>query len=120
MISEAAIQSIRGAGIRRHPKYWGGWFWQIGDGSVKETNLNIFFQFGMAVEELNARMVVHSTLFDNLTFLYFAREWLDAFLAETWLFKLRDSRAAALSMLEIVRGIMDSSDLARFYRTLRT
>jgi hypothetical protein len=90
-----------------------GWF-------NEETNLNIFFQFGMAVEELNARMVVHSTLFDNFTFLYFAREWLDAFLAETWLLKLRDSRAAALSMLEIVRGIMDSSDLARFYRTLRT
>ena len=91
--AESAI--IYGGGIRKHLKYWGVWFRQIGDGTVKETNLNVFFQFGMALENLNARISVKETVTSLYIYLYFAQDWLYAFLRETESLKISDSRAAA-------------------------
>jgi hypothetical protein len=62
---------------------------------MKETNLNVFFQFGMALESLNARVSIKETVASLFPWLYPAREWLYSFLRETESLKVEDSRAAA-------------------------
>ena len=37
--------------VRKSPEYWGRWFTPIW-GRVKQTNLNIFFQLGAALQDL--------------------------------------------------------------------
>lgn len=94
-------------GIRRHPKYWGAWFRQIGDG-VKETNLNVFFQFGMALENLNARISVKETVASLYPSLLFVQEWLYAFLREAESLRVADSRAAAGNLALIIAPMLES------------
>lgn len=102
---KADSEIIERGGIRRHPKYWGAWFRQIGDGAVRETNLNVFFQFGMALENLNSRISVRETVASLYIYVYFAQDWIYAFLRETKDSKMGDSHAAAGNLSLILEPI---------------
>jgi hypothetical protein len=75
---------------------------------MKETNLNVFFQFGMALESLNARVSIKETVASLFPWLYPAREWLYSFLRETESLKVEDSRATAGNLALIIAPILES------------
>jgi hypothetical protein len=95
--------------VRRSPKYWGRWFAPLGDGYMKETNLNIFYHLGAAVSSLYAAISVEKKVWDLFSEIYFAHEWVSTFLKETEDFKalLEDSRVSAGTLLGFSEGLIN-------------
>jgi len=94
-------------GVRKLAKYWGGWFAPLGDGDMKETNLNVFYHFGDSLNRLSSEMVMGASASSVLSYVMLTRDWLEAFLAETEEFHraLKDTRASAKTMLDAVVDI---------------
>jgi hypothetical protein len=91
----------------RVPTYWEKWFLSLGDGEVKETNLNIFFQFGMALESLNEHVSVKESVASAYPYLYPAWDWLNSFLYQTQGLPLKDSRNLAEHLIALTREMID-------------
>jgi hypothetical protein len=93
---------------RSTPADWGGWFARIGEGEMKETNLNIFYHFGAAITSLYVKVHIGTKLWDVFPELYFSQEWITKFLGETEEYKsaLKDSRASAVAFLGIVQTLI--------------
>jgi hypothetical protein len=87
---------------RRLEIYWGGWFNCIGEGDMKETNLNIFYQFGCSLQQLQTEMKIDGKAIDVFAYLYLSQDWLCAFLQQTDNLRgLKDSRASTQKMLKL-------------------
>jgi hypothetical protein len=67
----------------RHPTYWGRWFTPVSETDMKLTNLNIFLQLGMALQDMCDHLHAGSELGELLLAVTMPREWLIAFLRET-------------------------------------
>jgi hypothetical protein len=91
-----------------NPKYWGAWFWRIGDGTVRETDLNVFFQFGMALEQFSERLSVQETAASLAPYIIPALDWTNAFLIQTDVFPLKDSRDAVREMRCLLSSVFTS------------
>src|SRR5580698_5760364 len=104
--SDSEIVSV--GGIRRHPEYWGSWFWRIGDGAVLETNLNLLLQFGMTIQALSDRMGTGKSVPEVAIYIPLPQKWLDEFLHQTTPLPLKDSREAARKLRDLLAGIYES------------
>jgi hypothetical protein len=94
--------------IQHFPKYWGAWFVPIGDGEMKETNLNIFYQLGAALDHLQQVTFVNMDASDLLIYLVLPKEWLRIFLEQTREFPgLEKTRAAATTLMIALQKIME-------------
>jgi hypothetical protein len=96
----------------RYPaKYRGSWFTKIGDGDMKETNLNIFYQFGVSLSQMDSQIKYGMQLSEFFPWLILAQDWLKAFLAQTEDFRttLEDSRASVQSIIHTTQGIYASA-----------
>jgi hypothetical protein len=101
---------VESRGIGKLAKYWGEWFSSLGDGEMKETNLNIFYHFGASVNFLADKIEAGAPASSILSYLFLTREWLEAFLRETtdyWR-DLKDTRHTALHLLNNLNGIEES------------
>ncbi|MFZ0362096.1 MAG: hypothetical protein WAL58_16765 [Terriglobales bacterium] len=94
-------------GVRKLAKYWGGWFTPLGDGDVKETNLNIFYHFGDSLRCLQEHIQIGVSASSVLADIVLAREWLESFIFETREFHLalKDSRTSAQAILRVLLDI---------------
>lgn len=90
--------------------YWGKWFARIGDGDMKQTNLNIFLRFGGALQQLQDRIEIGMRGVDFFVYLFLAQEWMLGFITQTdeCASSLSDSRSAAKNLLRIIREMMAS------------
>jgi len=105
--ASASIVSIQ-TGIRRHPRYWGVWFRKIGDSAVLETNLNLFFQFGAAIQSVSEHIGTGKPVPEVAIYIPMAQQWLDGFLHQTTTLPLKDSREAARKLRDLLAGIYES------------
>lgn len=86
-------------------KRWGTWFTPIGEGGVKQTNLNIFYFLGEAlgeIEKLEAGVVASA----NWIYLQHPNDYLLRFLNETEGINLPDSRKAAEQLSDVFYKII--------------
>ncbi len=83
------------------PKYWGGWFSPLGNGDMKETNLNVFYRFGEALENLGSQVRAGMELGQLYAYLVLTEEWVLAFLKETeeLMPMLKETRISTNSLL---------------------
>ena len=68
--------------VNHRPQHWGKWFAKIGDGDMKETNLNIFYHFGDSLRSLEDQISIGASASNALAYLILAKEWLEAFLED--------------------------------------
>jgi hypothetical protein len=91
-------------GARSLPEYWGTWFSPVGDGDVKETNLNIFCNLGASLSYLRVRMDIKLNVTEAYTMMIIPEKWLATFLDETKDFEseLKESRGSAAALLKTI------------------
>ncbi len=89
---------------RSHPSYWGCWFVPLGDGNVKQTNLNIFYYLGAALEDVG-HVATGMQWFDAWMKVTPAQQWLLRFLAEILSVPLPDSQTAANELLDALNAV---------------
>jgi hypothetical protein len=66
---------------RSLPSYWGRWFSPVGDGCVKRTNLNIFYNLGKSFAELD-QVQIGTKRSDMVMHMIGSKSWLHQFLVE--------------------------------------
>jgi hypothetical protein len=84
------------------PAYWGKWFVWIGDGPVRQTNLNIFYQLGSNLAYLTHIAHPGQELGEFFSYSIIPRLWFSSFIGETAGLndELKDSRGSAQSLLD--------------------
>jgi hypothetical protein len=87
-------------GVQRLAKYWGKWFAPMGDGDVKETNLNIFYQLGRSLAVFDEKLLTNIKISEISIQIFDANEWLRQFVNETEVYAAfpKDTRASAKSL----------------------
>jgi len=98
-------------GVRKLAKYWGEWFSPLGDGDMKETNLNIFYHFGESLKDLDAHIQVGMERGQLYAYLIRPEEWVTAFLKETeeLMPMLKDTRGSAQALADNIHGMMKAT-----------
>jgi hypothetical protein len=93
---------------RSLPQYWGEWFSSLGASDMKETNLNIFYQFGVSLHRLHDEIRVGIQALDLFIHFYNSQEWLSAFMKETEQVAhvLKDSRASTETILKFCEDMI--------------
>jgi hypothetical protein len=90
------------------PAYWGRWFSDIERSDMKQTDLQVFYQLGAALQGIK-KISVGMGGYDAVMTLVFPEQWLEAFLSETRsegdVIPLHDSRKAAEHLLKISKRI---------------
>jgi hypothetical protein len=80
----------------------------VGDGTLKETDLNIFYQLGFAIGELQSQISSEMDVTDFYMKQLLVYDWLRDFLIQIKEFPLGESRAAAINLVndfaEITKG----------------
>src|ERR1035441_4366447 len=94
--------------LRFHAKYWGAWFTPIGKGNVKQTNLNIFYHLGAALEDIQ-KITPEMTAGDAWIHLMRPHDYTLHFLLETEDLNLPESRAAARRLNAAINQFVDFS-----------
>jgi hypothetical protein len=96
-------------GVRGLPAYWGKWFASIEGGTMKETDLNIFYHLGSSVGGMLGKIEIGMDLARVALDIYWPKPWLEAFLKQTdELAKpLKDARASAQRLLGLVNEIIE-------------
>jgi hypothetical protein len=86
---------------------------------VKQTNLNVFFLLGTALEDIRD-LAIGNTAADLMLKLYAPHQWLTAFIQETQEMNIPDSREAATVLLRALTKVIDFTDLHKidFSKTL--
>ena len=109
-IGNVRRESYLAGGARRLPEYWGGWFSPIGDGHMKETNLNVFYHLGGSLTYLQEHIAIGMPVKALYGELVLPQSWLESFLRETKEFfsTLRDTRTSADRLLIAIKDIMES------------
>lgn len=99
--------------VQSLPAYWGKWFRCISDSTMKQTDLNIFYQFGVQLETIRKNCQRNSLLIDAFVYCHSNRGWLVSFLEQTKEVssQLRRSRACVEQILTAVNAICDSPDV---------
>jgi hypothetical protein len=89
------------------PAYWGQWFVPLGEGEVKQTNLNIFLQLGKQLEYFTQTVRAGVDMGEVLLYSVLARDWLARFISETAELddQLKDSRGSARGLLDQLNAI---------------
>jgi hypothetical protein len=95
--------------VRKSPEYWGRWFTPIW-GRVKQTNLNIFFQLGAALQDL-VDLHTGMPMGDILMKVQLPERWLHAFLEQTREMEIQESRDSAKRLLESLSKVCDVTAL---------
>lgn len=83
--------------------YWARWFAPIGEGSVKRTDLNIFYQLGKSFGQCN-KVQAGMSRRELALELIFPRTWLEYFLEQTKEISLPETKKAAQRLYSIVNG----------------
>lgn len=73
-----------------------------------ETNLNLFFQFGLAIQSLNEHIATGLPVGEVAIYIPITQKWLDEFLHQTVPLPLQDSRKAARELRDLIAGIYES------------
>src|ERR1700686_5119593 len=96
-------------GVRCLPKYWGRWFSPIGEGTMKETDLNIFYHLGATLESTFDHIEIGMDASGLALNLHWPRPWLAAFLKQTEELKkpLKATRDAAQKLLQVMDDIVE-------------
>src|ERR1044072_5550209 len=99
---------LLGVDVKMLPRYWGRWFSNIEGSDMKQTDLQIFYQLGAALQGIK-KILVGMSGYDAVMALYLPEQWLEAFLAQTHTqgdaIPLRDSWMIAERLLKIIQGI---------------
>lgn len=95
------------------PDYWGRWFVAIGGGTMKQTDLNVFFLLGAALEHFR-KLSIGMKIAEVVLTLALPEQWLDAFLKQTEGVSLPDSRTSAKRLhsiiVHITKGWIQNTD----------
>ena len=96
--------------VRELPAYWGKWFRCVSDSTMKQADLNIFYQFGKQLETIRKNCQRNSLLIDAYMYCHANRGWLVGFLGQTKevSLHLKRSRARVETILSMVDAICDS------------
>lgn len=87
------------------PAYWGKWFASLKGGGMKQTNLSIFYKFGVALRDADD-LSVGATSQQTFAALLTPHAWIGQFLKETETVPLHDSRAKAQELLDLMTTLM--------------
>lgn len=97
--------------IRQHAVCWGNLLWRIGDGTLKATNLNMFYELGSVLERMHEKLSVETHVADLYGYMVVPHNGLISFLESTKDMPLKDTRAAAQQLQAAIRAAWKSFQL---------